>query len=181
MKKTLLLFFCVALIFGCGKQSTKEKVAIKIGDIEVTVQEFEEAFKESPYAIQGVAGREAFLDRYITRKLVLSQAEKLGLDKDPEFLKSIQLFWEQSLLKRVFSEKTEDFSVKVRVGDDDIKAYYEKYKEKDFQGKELSEVYSQIKWIVMKQKQADAMEEWIESLKGKEKVILQKELLKISN
>lgn len=165
MNRSIVLGVAIFFIVGCGIPD-KDKAALKIGDIEIAAEEFDRAYKASGITYTGEDSRKQFLDRFISRKLILMEAEKLGLDKDPEFLESVQLFWEQSLLKLVLAQKSKKISGKVRVSDSEVAVYYENRRETSFVDKELSEVHSQIKWIIQKQKQGQALQEWISSLEG---------------
>jgi len=170
MKKNISLILIVAIVF-CGWIWNKKKPAIKIGPIEITAQEFNDAFNSSPFArSEDVSAKKKFLENFISRKLILKEAEEEGLDKNPEFLKDVQLFWEQSLLKLMLSRKIKELSSKIKVQEDEIKNYYSAHKNKEFAGKNFAEVYDQIKWLLFNQKQQRALEKWIESLKEKTKI-----------
>ena len=164
MNKRILILFVMVFIMSvsCAK---REKPAIVIGDIEITAHEFEDAFKNSRFSNAKEAGRGLFLDELIRKKLILREAERAGLHKNPEFLRDIQLFWEQGLLKIVFSQKTKELATSVNVTDDEVKDYYRKHKERDFPDKELSAVYDQLKWMLLRVKQNQAIVEWAESLR----------------
>ncbi|MCX5708007.1 MAG: hypothetical protein NTY14_03380 [Candidatus Omnitrophica bacterium] len=126
MKKVFICFAvsCLFLVGGCAK---KEKPAITIGPITLTAEEFESAYQKAKGPAARMAGRKEFLDVLITRKLVLQEAEILGLDKDPQFLESLQLFWEQSLLKLVLARKLNELSLICKVSDKEISDYYQRY------------------------------------------------------
>jgi hypothetical protein len=169
MKKTIFLIMVITLVSGCGFVK-KEKPVIKIGTIRVSLDEFNQALANFQ-AMQGqAADRKEFLDAFISRKLILKEAERLGLDRDPEFLNDIQLFWEQSLLKLMLSKKIKELSFAVKVGEKEIQNYYASHKENDFLNKELSEVYDQIKWILLNTQQKKAVDDWIRSLRQKTKI-----------
>ena len=103
---TVVLPVIILLILGgCAK---KEKPAIEIGEIKVTADEFKEAFRASRFAEYKELGHADFLNTFLKRKLILKEAERLGLDKDPEFLKDVQYFWEQSLLKLVLARQSKE-------------------------------------------------------------------------
>ena len=157
------------LIAGCSF-AKKDKPAIVIGDIEVTKQEFQNALDASMFRDAGDEGRREFLFQFIARRLILKEAERLGLDRDPQFLKDIQLFWEQSLLKLALSQKIKELSVDIQVSDKEIRKYYSSNKETQFLEKELPEVYDQIKWVIINQKQQEAITQWSESLKQDVKI-----------
>jgi len=161
-------FMLIALVmFLCSGWSWKQKkdAAIVIGDIRVTAEEFENALAESRYEENDPAQRREFLDAFIARKLILKEAERKGLDKDPEFLKSLQLFWEQSLLKLVIAKRMDEATGSIKVEQKEINKYYLQHK-LEFGEKTLSEVYNQIKWILFKEKQRAAIEDWTEQLKA---------------
>ena len=86
MKRNICLTLIILLLigFGCTKQS---KTVIKIDNISISSEEFEAAFEASRFASMGDEGKKAFLDSYISSKLILKEAESLGLDKDPQFLR----------------------------------------------------------------------------------------------
>ena len=111
------IVICVLLCFvllngGCAPQ---EKPAIIIGTINTSAEEFESAFNKSIFARSPTPEvRQGFIDTYIDRKLILKEAEKQGLDKDKDFLASVQLFWEQSLLKLVLNAKIKELSANGR-------------------------------------------------------------------
>ncbi len=178
MKKIVLAIMISFLMVGCT-QNEKEKTALKIGDIEITASEFERDFERSSPSQTDSSAREAFLNNYISKKLLLKEAENLGLNKDPEFLLSIQIFWEQALLKNILSEKSQEFSSRVRVSEQEVKEYYDKFKNSSYANMPMQDVYDQITWILLKQKQSQAIQEWIESLEKKVKIEKNYKLLKI--
>jgi len=48
------------------------------------------------------------LNNMINQKLILLDAEKKGLDKNKEFLKMVENFWQQSLLTMAMQEKVRE-------------------------------------------------------------------------
>ncbi|MFA6217715.1 MAG: hypothetical protein WDL87_08725 [Candidatus Omnitrophota bacterium] len=175
-KSVVFMAFLVLIFIGCVQ---KEKPAITIGNIEVSAKEFDDAFKSSGFAVNGEGRKKEFLEFFISRKLILQDSESLGLDKDPQFLRSVQLFWEQSLLKLALSRKINELAVGARVDDNLIKNYYEQYKEKEFSNKELAEVYDQIKWVLFKLQEKKALQNWTETLRKKSPVAIDYALLGI--
>ena len=90
MKK--YMFFCLVLILlaGCAKKQEKE-LLVKINNYEIDFAEFQEEFKSSPYNRDDtLVSKVEFLEYLINRKLMLQDAEKRNLDKDPAFLKMIE-------------------------------------------------------------------------------------------
>jgi len=171
MKKSMLIILALFLLaaLGCAK---RENEVIRIGGIGFTLEEFMTAFKSSPSASAGEAGRREFLDSFITRKLMLKEAEQMGLNEDPKFLQGVQLFWEQSLLKLVLTKKSYDLSKVIKVEDKEIQDFYNNLKEQNIVDKDISKMYDQIKLILLKEKQREAIQDWIDSLKRETKIII---------
>ena len=181
MRKFIFVIFIIPFIFLSTGWSwlNKKKPAITINNLSITPQEFEESFKISHFAEKSVSSRKEFLDNLITKKLILEKAEEMGLDKDPAFLKDVQIFWEQSLLKLVLSRKINQLSARIRINDKEVDNYYRRNKEKLFAGKALPDVYSRIKWLLFKRKQSQAIREWVSSLRENAKIKIDYKMLGI--
>ena len=170
MRNLSVMIAAIYFILACAGCAPKDKPAVKIGSIELSQKEFETAFKRSPNGASiSAASRKQFLDVLIERKLILKEAEKLGLDKDPAFLASVQIFWEQSLLKLVLNEKIRELSEPIKISEQEVKEYYEKHKD-EFAGKKEAEAIAQISLELFKDKQKKALDGWIDSLKKNTKI-----------
>jgi len=170
----LSMILCACL--GCEK---KEAVAIKIGNIPITVDEFNDAFEEGRFQYGVELSRRDFLDSYIIRKLILKEAEDLGLDNDPQVLKSLQIFWEQTLLRLALARKINEMTVPMEVTDEEILEFYEAQKNMDYAGKEFSEVKEEIKLLIFRRKQQQALQEWTDELRKRKKITVDYRLLGI--
>jgi len=160
----ILIMMAVALT-GCSK--AKPEPVIKIGSIDITAKEFEQAYTVLTGKSNDIASKKLFLDTYISRKLMLKEAERLGLNRDPDFLSDIQLFWEQSLLKLVLDKKIKELATRVSVSDDEVTALYNARKDAEYKGKDINLVYDELKYLILKTKQRQAIQEWVDSLREK--------------
>jgi len=156
----------LAVFFGI-RYKHRPKPVIIIDGTRISKQEFEEALNAATFMPVDNQFRKEFLDKFIARKLILNEAERTGLNKDPEFLKEVQQFWEQALLNLALSRKIREFALDTRVSDQEIHNYYNKNKQIEFQDKEITQVYDQIKWTLLNEKQREAIEQWAELLKQK--------------
>ena len=179
MKKVFIFSLFVLFFVGCSKAPQKEQVALRIGDIEVTAREFDMAFEAAGTSVYGAAGKQRFLETFINRKLILKEAEKMGLHKDPDFLGNVQQFWSQSLLSLMLTRKSQQIATSLNIGDDVITEYYEKNKEKLYADKDLPSVYKQIKYMLLRQMQGQAIQEWVDSLEKNVVIDKNEELLGI--
>ena len=109
--KSHLCFLLAAcfLVSGCGKSpgaGAVQDTVVTINNYTITHDEFETEFKASSYGmVDTPESRQNFLNTLIDRKLILQAAQQEGLDKEKNFLKAIEKFWEQSLLKIALDKK----------------------------------------------------------------------------
>ncbi len=179
MKKLIVLALLTSLASSCIWFEQKEKPAIKIGKIEISSQRFQREFELSSFATEGK--KKDFLDTFISRKIILLEAEKLGLNKDPEFLRDVQNFWEQSLLKLVIGKKIKELVLDVNIDEKEVLSYYMKNKDKEFADKEFNQVDDQIRGMLLRDKQQDTIGDWSDSLKRDAEVVIDYELLGIDS
>ncbi|MFC1674689.1 hypothetical protein ACFL1K_02175 [Candidatus Omnitrophota bacterium] len=116
MKKSLMILCLIFFVLGCGKKPARgpqDRILAKINNYEISLGQFEDEFRQSSYSMANtLAARKEFLDILIIRKLILQDAQSKGLDKDPDFLKMIERFWEHSLLKLTLDQKSDQISGK---------------------------------------------------------------------
>ena len=113
MKKQFIVLFLGLFLLGCGASEPKKAVLAKVNNYEITAEEFNQEFKDSNYAaVDTPQSRKEFLNVLISRKLILQDAQARGLDKDKAFLKAIEKFWEQSLLKIYLDQKDREIADK---------------------------------------------------------------------
>jgi len=124
-KIPFLLIAALIFISGCCPASSKEKadaIIVSVNNYNVTYDEFEKEFKDSTFGNTDTPeSRKDFLNSLIDRKLILQYAQKEGLDKEKNFLKSIEKFWEQSLLKIALDKKTREIESKLSTSDWGVK------------------------------------------------------------
>ena len=178
MRKIFIMIAGLSVLFlgGCVK---KEKPAITIGPTVITVEEFQQAYDKANQSRNGQLSRREFLNSLVTRKLILQEAEQAGLDKDQQILEGLQIFWEQALMKLVLAKKLNELSLITRVSEKEIADYYQRHKESDFSGKDISEVHEQIRMLLLRIKKQLEVQRWTSSLKRKAKINIDYGLLQI--
>ncbi|MFC1632427.1 hypothetical protein ACFL2I_07730, partial [Candidatus Omnitrophota bacterium] len=151
---------------GCGQPQEKREVLVKIGDYEITKDRFETEFKDSIYARQDTQqAREQFLDNLINRKLILQVAQQKGLDKEPGFLRMIERFWEQSLLKIVLDEKSRQISGSIQVNEEQLRQLYNLKAMSGEVSQPYEQAQEQLKLELIRSKESEAMNNWITQLR----------------
>lgn len=181
MKKCTILFIIVLfLLAGCsGSSKPRKQVLAKINTYEIAPEEFEEAFKNSVFGLSDtLESRRQFLTILINQKLILQEAQKQGLDREGKFLKSIESFWEQSLLRVTLDKKIQEVSSAIRVEDREIQEAYERLAKEGKAEKPLAAMYGQLKWEIAKRKEEAEINSWLYSLLKDAHVEINYDLLK---
>ena len=183
MKKRHLMVLLGALILaGCGPRTPvpQGKVVLKVNDYHVTRNEFEQGFAESMYADREdkVQAKADYLENLINQKLIVLDAQKKKLDRSQDFLRSIERFWEQSLMTVALGVKTREISKSVNVRETELKNFYDNMVKDGITTKSYQEVYPQIKWQAEKQMESRLLDEWMKGLRAQATINIDKSILK---
>lgn len=176
----MIFIILVCLSLSCSK-ADQAKPAITIGTIRVSAKEFERAYQVSYFSQAKEDGRKAFLDVFIARKLMLKEAERMNLNRDPEFLSDIQLFWEQSLLKRLLLKKAGEAALPAGITDAEAESFYNQEKDNEFSGKSFAQVKDQVKMLVARQRQQKMIDDWVSQMRRQVNISIDYQSLKISS
>lgn len=153
--KWCALFLSVVFLFatGCGPKSSvgaDKDAVVTVNNYNISRDEFESEFKASPYGETDTPeSRRNFANTLVDRKLILQYAQKTGLDKEETFLKTIERFWEQSLLKVALDRKTREIEAKITAPD----------------------------WASKRTEEAKMMSEWMNELRQGARITIQDDVL----
>jgi len=163
---------------GCSGKPSSEKIVLRINNYTITTGEFNELFNEMRATEDTPENRQLFMENLINRKLLLQEAQRRGLDREKEFLKSIERFWEQSLLKIIIEEKVKEIEGNISFTEEEIQQrYMEWVKINPDDVRPLEDMGELIKWELLKTKQNKILELWIEGLKKDTRVKINKKAL----
>jgi len=177
MKKYPYLLFLLLFLLGCSRKP-EEHVLVKINNYEITQGEFDTEFKQSAFGRNDTPdSRREFLSSLINRKLILQDAQQQGLDKNESFLKMIERFWEQSLLKLTLDRKSQLIANSAVVSEQEIKDAYQKLLKEGKTDKSYEQMHKQIKWELSRQKGSQMMNNWIISLRKNARIKINSYLL----
>ncbi|MFZ5907432.1 MAG: peptidyl-prolyl cis-trans isomerase [Nitrospirota bacterium] len=91
------------------------ETALTVNEKVITVDEFNRLYASRPY---GAESKSEFLNDLIVRELLIQEAQKQGIDREESFRRSIQNFYEQSLIKILIDRKFS--SLNLSVSDEDL-------------------------------------------------------------
>ncbi len=118
----LFLTALMAFPFHPLKQEPKA-AALVINKHVITRDELEDLYMAKSPQVQD---RAALVNALITKELMIQEAQREGIDKDPAFRKSIENFYEQSLIKLLLDRKFAGLHAEVSEGD--VEHYLDLYK-----------------------------------------------------
>lgn len=176
----LILILIIALsLAACGRKEGPERIVAAINDYRMTVEDFnyesKEVLRMGKVLGDFPATKEDILDALITKEILLQEAQKEGLDKDRNFMKSMELYWEQTLIKNLLMKKSREILETVMVYEDEIADYYNKMPPDE--KKPLAEIRDDIAMRIKMKKEREFMDEWIDRLRSKARIKINKKIL----
>ncbi len=173
----LLIFFGLMFVSGCVK-TEPDNIAVTINKYVISPEEFQEEFKASGYYADGEKKKD-FLEDLINRKLILQEAERQGLDKEQEFLKEVERFWEKALLKNIIERTSRELSASAQVTEDAISARYDEMLNQGLIQDSYEKAYDQIRWQLLREEQFAAFSKWLEELRTTATIKVRRQLLEM--
>jgi peptidyl-prolyl cis-trans isomerase C len=201
-KLTFGATLCALLIIVAGcNQGGDSAVIAKINRQSISASDFKKQMEElAPQMQQAVVtdakARKEFLNDLVGIELVLQEAKRQGLDKDPDFKKRqesvrkemekrIQDDTKNELFNAVLKKELGDKMSKVpQPTDQDVKDYYNKNKDKikTAAGKAipLKEIEPQLKMRILQERRRDIYVAYANDLKAKAKITIDDKALDAS-
>jgi hypothetical protein len=176
----LILFLLIFIGCGSGPPSNEQDSVIQVNDWGISLEEFNEQLKFEVYADPEIdltqGSRAAFIDYLIQKELMIQEAARLQLDRKEEFVRTIQTYWESTLIRHLMDLKTEEFKKKILVTEDEIDTFYAENKDR-FEGVPLAEAREQILQTLTSRELSARMEKWTDSLREKAEIIIDPQLI----
>lgn len=176
------VYLSTMLLSGCSGQPTDEEAVAVINDYRMTKDDLQEGVEivsvYRPVESGSLDEKMKILDTLIEKEILLQEAQKQNLHKDEKFLKTIENYWKQTLLRVLIENKMREVSGKTRVYDDEVRAYYEKLHEENPDIPPISEVKPEIERIIRQQKETEKIKQWQEKLKQEADITINEEALK---
>jgi hypothetical protein len=165
-------------LVGCGQSNKPKDAVIKINNYMISKVEFDRQFKDSSFAaVDTRESRKAFLDNLIDRVLILQDAQKNNLDNDPRFLKMVENFWMQSLLRLALERKSKEIIGASFVSDREVEEVYQRMLKNGKAAKPYEAMYQGIKRDLTEYKETRMLNQWLTQLHKDADIQVNKDLL----
>lgn len=101
-----------------SKNDSLKETALIINERVITTDEFNRLYSSRAYHIKD---KSDFINSLITKELLIQESQKKGIDKEESFRRSIQNFYEQSLIKLLMDRKFA--TLNIAISDDELNKY----------------------------------------------------------
>ncbi len=131
----LAIIILVPIFSGCSKKSSDiGKVVVTVNNDPVKLEDFQREIalrsrQDPSYRVNDKA-IENQLNTIIDRRLMIQEATRMGLVNNEDFVRTIQTFWEQTLIRELIEEKNQEWEKRLFITEEEINEYYEKMRYK---------------------------------------------------
>ncbi|MDI6703557.1 MAG: hypothetical protein QME40_02635 [bacterium] len=171
----LLTSYFALLLLACTKK--EEDILAQVNDECITRDEFREMLRNVPTEyrdmVTDVDGKERLLSEWIMERLLVQEAYRLKLDKNPHIIKKIDDFKQELLAKELI--KIAVLS-KVSLNEKEIRDYYNLHN--DMYQEEFEEIKQEVAKDALRKKQDVEFTRLIKKLEKKAKIRKNLKLLK---
>jgi len=185
MKKT---FLCIGVVFlflsllSCSpEQKADDEIVARINDRALTLGECQRQMAmavdlHEDYKLTKEA-QGKILEELIRKELLIQEAKRLQLDRKENFIRAIERHWESTLIRNLMELKGEEFSQRILVSEDEIRAVYNETKNRKAQLEPLDTLREEIVRRIREDKKTAMLRDWIDDLRRKAAVEINEELL----
>ncbi len=180
---TLAVLLAALLLGGCAGETEESKAIVAtINDYELTQEEFRRRLvEETRYLGEQQVSEEfmqAFLDQTIRKELLIQEAIRQKLDREEKFMRTIERYWENTLIRDVLEKQSKEVADSTVVREADVEALYAERKEEIPDLPPYEEVAPILRDELQDRAMTQALDEWIKGLRGNATVIVNTENLR---
>jgi len=181
MNLILIVLFLIFSLTGCGSDNSSEKkdIVIKVNNSKISLEEFNDLFKFEAYADPEMEltaeNRDLFVDYLVRKELMIQNAVALKLDRKPDFIRTIEKYWESTLIRNLLEQKSEELKKKILITDQAVEQYYGQNKD-EFE-RPLAQVKKNIKKTLEQKKLQEKLKKWNQGLRATADVEINREMI----
>ena len=179
----ILLLMSVFSFLGCDDNRAEDRrILARINEYELKLNEFDRQLSSEmeldPEFQLTRKDKKAFLEQLIRKELMIQEAIRLKLDHKEKFVKTIERYWQSTLIRDLMQLKGEEINQTTYVSQEEIEARYLKMKEAGETDLVLNTIRDQIIADLKEEKKTEKLQAWITDLWGKATIEIDGELLK---
>lgn len=177
-----ILFLLSLQFFSCSNEEAhQQEILARVNNYNLTLDEFQaklaaELELDPDFKPTEEAKRD-FLDSLIGKELLIQEAKKLDLDRKNKFVRTIERYWESTLIRDLLEIKGKEISRDILIPKAEIEARVKKI-EKSGKGVRSSEKARKKALAELKnRKSIEMLREWISGLRKTAKIEINQDLL----
>ena len=178
---SLALILQVGLISCSSQDPGNGEILARINDFELQIGDFQRQLNDEvefddAYKVTAEA-KYAFLQELIKKELLIQEAKRLKLDTKEAFMRTIQRYWESTLIRDLLNLQGKKISQKTLVSEDDIANRYASMMRSDPSLGPVSQYRDHIVAELKEEKKTANLRQWIDGLEGKATIKINRDLL----
>lgn len=177
----LILILLPGIVSCSQKVEGEGKVVVKINDCSVTLDEFQARLAHEVRLYHDFTpdekSKKEFLNELIKKEVLIQEAVKLKLERSEKFIKTIERYWESTLIRTLMEMKGEQISKNVCISKEEILALYDRDKRSEEGAAPLAEMEEEIVRILKERKKTRLMAEWISEIEARAVIEIDEDLL----
>ena len=180
---SIVLVTLAAVGFLCcsGEQKEPKEVLARVNNFELTFAEFERQLAREleldPDLRLTKEAQKTFLEELIRKELLIQEAKKRRLDRKERFIRSMERYWEATLIKDLMELKGAEIDGRTYVSTEEIQDYYRKMAESEKALPPLHMIETELIEDLKQKKKSARLEEWISDLQRKATIEVHEDLL----
>lgn len=182
--RCLIVLQLALLLFSlsCSQEKKEDQdIIAKINDYNLTIDEYKYQLREAMECEEQTELTNKFkidfLEELIKKEILIQEAIKLDLDKKEKFIKSIERYWESTLIRNFMDIKNEEINQTMLVSKNEIDTYYKKLKESKDTIPPLNKIEDSIIREIKERKNRVSFKNWISQLRKNAQVEINQEIL----
>ncbi|MGD9971548.1 MAG: SurA N-terminal domain-containing protein [Desulfatirhabdiaceae bacterium] len=170
------------MILGCtsGPSEDKNTLAV-VNAYQISASEFQRLFAEDaktdPEMRVTDQAKQDYLNEIIQKEVLIQEAKRLKFDQKPKFIRTIERYWEATLIRDLMEAKSQEIETRVIVSQEDIQRQYARMKNDNPDLPPLTEIETELTTRIREEKKTAMFQNWIEELKQQANIQVNKKLM----
>jgi len=178
----LLSVIALVALYGCSRGTTdKGEVVATVNKEPVRREDFQIEMalraKQNPSYSLTAQTIDEQMNTIIDRRLMIQEAMKMGLAGNRDFVRTIQTFWEQTLIRELIEAKNKEWENRLFVTGEEIRKHYDTIKKDVYDLPPMEAIQDRLKKDILQQKKTEALEAWLKEVREKAVIEVNRKLL----
>jgi len=177
-----ILFLLSLGVFSCSNEEAhQQEILARVNNYNLTLHEFQAKLtgelELDPDLKPTAEAKQDFLESLIGKELLIQEAKKLDLDRKNKFVRTIERYWESTLIRDLLEIKGEEISQNISIPEVDIEARVKEIEKSGKGVKDPEKAREKAVAELKNRKRREMLREWISGLRKTAKIEINQGLL----